>query len=139
MGLCGVVHLDETQDQHIQKSTDFVRRLRNSWRTAVIPSGRRNHGADAGNSGGPSFSPSRRAGVTDEMSDETLTENLGMPDGKRKRRHSLNEAKRRWYALHRSRRFRRRFWLLASKSSRPSVILAFPGTWPSDAPTDGIV
>jgi hypothetical protein len=32
-----------------------------------------------------------------------------MPDGKRKRRHSLNAAKRRWYAIHRSRRFRRRF------------------------------
>lgn len=34
-----------------------------------------------------------------------------MPDGKRKRRHSGNLAKRRWYALHRARRFRRRFWL----------------------------
>jgi hypothetical protein len=34
-----------------------------------------------------------------------------MPDGKRKRRHSGNAAKRRWYALHRARRFRRRFWL----------------------------
>jgi hypothetical protein len=34
-----------------------------------------------------------------------------MPDGKRKRRHSGNVAKRRWYALHRARRFRRRFWL----------------------------
>jgi len=34
-----------------------------------------------------------------------------MPDGKRKRRHSGNPAKRRWYALHRARRFRRRFWL----------------------------
>ena len=43
-----------------------------------------------------------------------------MPDGKRKRRHSPDEAKRRWYAIHRSRRFRRRFWLLASKSERPS-------------------
>jgi hypothetical protein len=33
-----------------------------------------------------------------------------MPDGKRKRRHSDNMAKRRWYAQHRARRFRRRFW-----------------------------
>lgn len=36
-----------------------------------------------------------------------------MPDGKRKRRHSSNEAKRRWYALHRARRFKRRFWNLS--------------------------
>ncbi len=34
-----------------------------------------------------------------------------MPDGKRKRRHSENTAKRQWYALHRARRFRRRFGL----------------------------
>ncbi|WP_254511800.1 hypothetical protein [Anatilimnocola floriformis] len=32
-----------------------------------------------------------------------------MPDGKRKRRHSVNQARRRWYAQHRSRRFSRRF------------------------------
>jgi hypothetical protein len=32
-----------------------------------------------------------------------------MPDGKRKRRFSTNRAKRKWYALFRSLRFRRRF------------------------------
>jgi hypothetical protein len=62
-----------------------------------------------------------------------------MPDGNRKRRHSLDAAKRRWYAFHRSRRFRRRFWQLASKSERPSQIVSFCGTWPGDAPTDSIV
>lgn len=34
-----------------------------------------------------------------------------MPDGKRKRRHSIDRAKRRWYAFHRSSRFVRRFGL----------------------------
>jgi hypothetical protein len=34
-----------------------------------------------------------------------------MPDGKRKRRHSLNLAQRTWYAMHRSQRFNRRFGL----------------------------
>lgn len=32
-----------------------------------------------------------------------------MPDGKRKRRHSTNKAKREWYAKWRSIRFARRF------------------------------
>lgn len=32
-----------------------------------------------------------------------------MPDGSRKRRHSTNPARRRWYAQHRSQRFGRRF------------------------------
>ena len=32
-----------------------------------------------------------------------------MPDGKRKRRFSTNQARRRWYAVHRSVRFGRRF------------------------------
>jgi hypothetical protein len=41
---------------------------------------------------------------------------MDMPDGKRKRRHSQDQAKRRWYALHRARRFRRRFWLGLPKS-----------------------
>ena len=31
-----------------------------------------------------------------------------MPDGKRKRRHSKNKAKREWYALHRQKRFAKR-------------------------------
>jgi hypothetical protein len=31
-----------------------------------------------------------------------------MPDGTRKRRHSPNAARRRWYAVHRARRFSRR-------------------------------
>jgi len=34
-----------------------------------------------------------------------------MPDGKRKRRFSSNEAKRQWYAYWRSLRFNRRFGL----------------------------
>lgn len=33
-----------------------------------------------------------------------------MPDGSRKRRHSTNIHKCRWYALHRARRFARRFF-----------------------------
>ena len=32
-----------------------------------------------------------------------------LPDGKRRRRHSANPNRRRWYAYHRSLRFRRRF------------------------------
>ena len=32
-----------------------------------------------------------------------------MPDGKRKRRHDINRARRQWYAQHRARRFQRRF------------------------------
>ncbi len=43
-----------------------------------------------------------------------------MPDGKRKRRHSVNQARRQWYAQHRSRRFSRRFgW---GEVISPSVI-----------------
>jgi hypothetical protein len=34
-----------------------------------------------------------------------------MPDGRRKRRFSSNQAKRSWYARHRAERFRRRFGL----------------------------
>ena len=37
-----------------------------------------------------------------------------MPDGKRKRRHSTNPARRRWYANHRARRFARRIWEAAN-------------------------
>ena len=37
-----------------------------------------------------------------------------MPDGKRKRRHAPNKAKRQWYARHRASRFRRRFGLNAT-------------------------
>lgn len=62
-----------------------------------------------------------------------------MSDGRRKRRHSEDQAKRRWYAIHRARRFRRRFWLLGRDSERPSLILSFCIRWPSDAPTDAIV
>jgi hypothetical protein len=36
---------------------------------------------------------------------------LTMPDGKRKRRFSLDQSKRQWYADHRARRFRKRFGL----------------------------
>jgi hypothetical protein len=35
-----------------------------------------------------------------------------MPDGKRRRRHSQNHARRHWYAIYRSLRFRRRFGFL---------------------------
>jgi hypothetical protein len=37
-----------------------------------------------------------------------------MPDGKRKRRHDSNRARREWYARHRARRFQRRFGLVPS-------------------------
>ncbi|MEX2026466.1 MAG: hypothetical protein WEH44_04180 [Pirellulaceae bacterium] len=41
-----------------------------------------------------------------------------MPDGKRKRRFSPNLARRRWYAVHRSFRFSRRFgWGIANGTS----------------------
>jgi hypothetical protein len=62
-----------------------------------------------------------------------------MADGRRRRRHSEDQAKRRWYAIHRARRFRRRFWLLGSHANRPSQILNFFHRWPSDTPTDAIV
>jgi hypothetical protein len=41
-----------------------------------------------------------------------------MPDGKRKRRHSENLSKRRWYARHRSLRFARRFFGLGDQPGR---------------------
>ena len=60
-----------------------------------------------------------------------------MPDGNRKRRHSDNEAKRRWYAQHRARRFRRRFWSGASKPDHlrnvPSPHLIWAYTSPAGA------
>ena len=34
---------------------------------------------------------------------------IHLPDGKRRRRHSANASRRRWYAFYRSLRFRRRF------------------------------
>lgn len=37
-----------------------------------------------------------------------------MPDGKRKRRHCENIHKRQWYALHRSKRFAKRFFGIAA-------------------------
>jgi hypothetical protein len=40
-----------------------------------------------------------------------------MPDGSRKRRFSANQARRHWYAQHRSRRFGRRFGIQASDLS----------------------
>jgi len=45
-----------------------------------------------------------------------------MPDGKRKRRHSEDQAKRHWYAMHRARRFKRRFWMLPDKPSKPAPL-----------------
>ena len=51
-----------------------------------------------------------------------------MPDGKRKRRFSINEAKRRWYAQWRSLRFFRRFGAvpmpIPSLSSMSSAAMA---------------
>jgi hypothetical protein len=58
-----------------------------------------------------------------------------MPDGNRRRRHSANQAKRRWYAEHRARRFRRRFWSGNSRTQQPQtqpseqVIWSFSTTW----------
>jgi hypothetical protein len=45
-----------------------------------------------------------------------------MPDGKRKRRHSQDRAKRRWYAFHRSCRFRRRFFTPSTKADTDAPI-----------------
>jgi hypothetical protein len=47
-----------------------------------------------------------------------------MPDGKRKRRHSVNQARRRWYAQHRSRRFSRRFGWGETNSAAGTKTLA---------------
>jgi hypothetical protein len=47
-----------------------------------------------------------------------------MPDGKRKRRHSVNQARRRWYAQHRSRRFCRRFGWGDSSAANANKSLA---------------
>jgi hypothetical protein len=44
-----------------------------------------------------------------------------MPDGKRKRRHSPNRAKRTWYAIHRARRFARRFGIV-SRVLKPACV-----------------
>ena len=49
-----------------------------------------------------------------------------MPDGKRKRRFSANRLKRKWYALYRSLRFRRRFLEQSKKD------FSFSGTWVRD-------
>ncbi len=49
-----------------------------------------------------------------------------MPDGSRKRRFSMNPARRRWYAIHRSQRFSRRFGLCSGpwpRFSRVSFVL----------------
>jgi hypothetical protein len=49
-----------------------------------------------------------------------------MPDGSRKRRFSINPARRRWYAIHRSQRFSRRFGLVSGQwrlASRVSFVL----------------
>jgi hypothetical protein len=45
-----------------------------------------------------------------------------MPDGSRKRRHSPNAARSRWYAQHRSARFRRRFGL--DQKAAPKAAIA---------------
>ncbi len=53
-----------------------------------------------------------------------------MPDGKRKRRHSRNRAKRLWYAIYRSRRFARRFGNFTGQCDQPlrQLINALPST-----------
>lgn len=45
-----------------------------------------------------------------------------MPDGSRKRRHSPNVARSRWYAQHRSLRFRRRFGLEQKATKVQNVV-----------------
>jgi len=47
-----------------------------------------------------------------------------MPDGSRKRRYSHNQARRQWYAQHRSRRFSRRFGVQAgfANATRPALL-----------------
>lgn len=40
-----------------------------------------------------------------------------MPDGRRKRRHSIDKARRDWYAHHRACRFCRRFGLTRARES----------------------
>jgi len=49
-----------------------------------------------------------------------------MPDGRRKRRFSTNAARRRWYALHRSRRFTRRFGWPHLSDSWPQLSASRP-------------
>jgi len=44
-----------------------------------------------------------------------------MPDGSRKRRHSTNASRRRWYALYRSWRFQRRFGFTSWGESSESM------------------
>jgi hypothetical protein len=58
-----------------------------------------------------------------------------MPDGNRRRRHSDNQAKRRWYAQHRARRFRKRFGAGGYTDSRQQQKVP-PGTlvWSFDVP-----
>jgi hypothetical protein len=47
-----------------------------------------------------------------------------MPDGRRKRRHGPNQAKRQWYARHRAARFRRKFGLSPDPAAdRPRVAI----------------
>jgi hypothetical protein len=53
-----------------------------------------------------------------------------MPDGKRKRRFSDNSTKRRWYALFRSLRFRRRFaGTVPADSQSPAEAFDIRKTW----------
>ncbi|MEM7454853.1 MAG: hypothetical protein AAF456_10935, partial [Planctomycetota bacterium] len=55
-----------------------------------------------------------------EMTSQQLKEKTSepaMPDGKRRRRHSENPARRRWYAQHRARRFATRLWNVAQEAA----------------------
>ncbi len=54
---------------------------------------------------------------------DIVTGDREMPDGKRKRRFSANRLKRKWYALYRSLRFRRRF------AGQSEEVLAIRATW----------
>lgn len=56
-----------------------------------------------------------------------------MPDGSRKRRHSPNAARSRWYAQHRSVRFRRRFGL--DQKTGPKTEITVTATIQSGAST----
>lgn len=57
-----------------------------------------------------------------------------MPDGNRRRRHSDNQAKRRWYAQHRARRFRKRFWSGYTNSRQREDVPSSPLVWSFSEP-----
>ena len=62
-----------------------------------------------------------------------------MPDGNRRRRHSDNQAKRRWYAQHRARRFRKRFWSGYTDTRQREDTPSGPLVWSFDVPVSATV